>query len=234
MTTRKFVLSGGVSSYGVIPDDLQTIAGILESENRVQVVYPLRIKNPWKRGDDEEKNRDLEVQGSVDILMEFLRPFGDFAVLPHEVTGTDSYVHVHVPIESNIIHFSEAPWHPYNKRGDGHRRLLQMMKRGQSFVATYVYDDRPEHRNDSVEELAGRLRHVVSDDFSWFDLSVIRRDWPREKYKGKCRIDVLIEPVALPVAPPCTHCGYITVRRGRVCWCKNCHTWMETRTEVQP
>jgi len=103
--------------------------------------------------------------------------------------------------QTGTIRFTDAPWHPANcKGGKEHHRLIEMVEKGKPFTAVYEFDDQPNHREDGTGMLGRVLSNVVDDA----ELSVIRRDWPYDMFKGKSRVDIRIVPKAKVIVPPLT------------------------------
>ncbi len=101
-----------------------------------------------------------------------------------------------VELESDVIHFTKAPWHPDNCPGGKESpRLIEMVKRGKPFTASYVFDNRRDASYfDSNGTIEDRVYRLLAPLGLSTEAQVIHQDWPFEFGQGKRRIDIRIEP----------------------------------------
>ncbi|MBI4092507.1 MAG: hypothetical protein HY420_01135 [Candidatus Kerfeldbacteria bacterium] len=238
MTTEVFTLTGNQSITQV--HELKQLVQLLRENGSVVVAYNTSVK--------VEREADLQeaVETTVQTLINRVKLFeldaipADMRYLQTRVMAsgpfTQRLVDVHVTLESNVIHFTEAPWHPDNcKGGKEHHRLVGAVKRGKPFTAVYVFDS-PDRVVLGPSDIAESFSAVVAGlGVRQFD--VVRQDWPPMFRGGRHRIDIRIEPksqaaVVSPAsgAPPlCDVCGHITVRNGQVFKCLNCGATVEPK-----
>ncbi|MBI4426097.1 MAG: hypothetical protein HY567_00825 [Candidatus Kerfeldbacteria bacterium] len=240
MTTEVFTLGGNESNTHV--HEVKRLVELLQKSGSIRIAFKTTVKPKQEAGMDEAVNV------SVQTLISRIRLF-ELDAIPRDVDYVQTHtlavgrpidplwrdVDVHVTLESDVIHFTEALRHFPN--GSGFPRLLEMVKRGRGFTAIYTYDDKPSERAYGRGEVQVLLVEKLRiSGVTGCAIGVIRQDWPLEP-GGKCRIDVRIEPqpevAAAPSAsgalPLCDVCGHQTVRSGSLFKCLNCGNEMESK-----
>lgn len=238
MTRRNFVLSNGASPAAAPLEDLKKIAEILEADGAIQVAYSLELTTAPMPSPAVNDLNQKKVEASVETLLRRIRPFGVVADMGEPIVvkaGEDqAEVDVHVLLESDVIRFTEAPWHSDNLSGGKEfPRLLDALKRGRRFWAHYEF--REPEGEFSKPYVVNRVLNTVYDHGYLPRLWLVRWEWPYQT--GKCRIDIRIEPkteavVAPPTsgAPPyCDQCGQLTVIRNGIFKCPSCGNEMRPK-----
>lgn len=196
-----FAIRSSESAEDARLEEIKKLAEALAANGVLCVGY--RLKAP-----DNVSYYRAVVDLSVHGLVARLRPFGVEPVAGEpRVIGRESnsnWLDVFVELESDVIHFTEAPWHPDNAPGgETSRRLQEMARRGEPFMVSYVFSGEVEHYsmpNGPIIDLVWKSINEGRGILQGPDIAIVRREWS-VRPDGKCRIDIRIEPERAPSTP---------------------------------
>lgn len=239
MKTDVFTLSGNESTTHL--HEVRQLVQLLLENGSVRVAFKTTVKP------QRESSLDDAVKDAAQTLVERLNLFGlDVRATDMRYVQISSLkvgrpidplwrdVDVHVTLESDVLHFTEAPWHADNIAVDGKNVpiLTEAVRSNRTILVGYTFLDAPSDR--TVDRAAIQVmiaRRLRPHGFTGLKIGVVRQDWPLEP-GGKCRIDVRIEPAVVGKEPTrpvtmgdvifCDNCGHTTIKDGDLFRCLNC------------